>query len=137
MAPHEHDGPPAPARLLGVVALAVDLGTVAGQRIILLGVEVWHGWADLRFARIDVGADRPLPRRVPPPAAWRVAADGHRLEIVDAVGRGDRSFSNGEVRVRPAPPEQARLDVEVEVVPGQPPLVGSVALPPWLQPDRR
>lgn len=124
-------------RLVGVTPLAVDLGTVAGQRLLLLGIEVWDRWADLRFARIDVGAARPLPRRVPPPTAWRVAADGAPLEVVDAVGRGDRAFSNGEVRLRPAPPDGARLDVEVEVVPGQRPLTASVPLPPRKAPEPR
>jgi len=86
----------------------------------------WDGWADLRFVRIDVGADGRLSRRVPPAEAWAVLADDRELEIFDAVGRGDRSFSNGEVRLVPAPPEGVRLRVAVQVAPGTEPLTADL-----------
>jgi hypothetical protein len=115
----------------GVVPLGHDLGTVAGQRLVLLSLERWDGWADLRFARIEVDASAPrLARRVPPVAAWQVSADGTPLAVIDAVGRGDRAFSNGEVRLVPAPADGARLDVKVTLVPGRPPLAGTVRLGP-------
>lgn len=102
--------------------LLADLGVAGGHRLTLLSVELYDGWADLRFVRVDEGADRPLPRRVPPTSAWRIASGGQRLEVLDAVGRGDREFSNGEVRLRPAPALEAPLDVVVELVGDQPPL---------------
>jgi len=101
-----------------VVPIEVVVGEADGHRLVLLSLEVWPDWADLRFARMDVGATRPLARRVPPAPAWRVTADGHALAVVDAVGRGDRGFSNGEVRLVPAPAPGATLTVEVELVPG-------------------
>jgi hypothetical protein len=118
--------PPVPR---GVVPLDVDLGVVAGQRLVLLSLEVWDGWADLRFARIDVGATARLTRRVPPADAWSVTADGRPLEVFDAVGRGDRRFSNGEVRLVPPPPPGATLEVAVRVIPETEPLRGSLTLP--------
>lgn len=124
--PGEASGPPA---LRGVVPLDVDLGAVAGQRLVLLSLEVWDGWADLRFARIDVGATARLARRVPPAEAWSVAANGRALEVVDAVGRGDRRFSNGEVRLVPPPDAGVTLEIAVRVVPGAEPLHGRVTLP--------
>ncbi|MFA9444898.1 hypothetical protein [Egicoccus sp. AB-alg6-2] len=127
-APHLPDGLRVPDAPVRVVPLTADLGVVAGQRLVLLSLEVWPQWADLRFARIDVGADRPLPRRVPPVGAWQVSCDGRPLEVLDAVGRGDRHFSNGEIRLRPAPAAGASLDVRVEVVPGQPPASATVQL---------
>jgi hypothetical protein len=120
---------PRPVRPVGVVPLDLDLGVCAGHRLLARSLEVWDGWADLRFARIDEGAPRPLPRRVPPVAAWDVRADGEPLTVLDAVGRGDREFSNGEIRLHPAPPPGARLELRVELVPGQPPLTGMVELP--------
>lgn len=123
--PPEITLPPAPR---GVVPLGIDLGAVAGQRMILLSLEVWEGWADLRFARVDIGATQRLTRRVPPVEAWSVTADGEPLRIVDAVGRGDRTFSNGEVRLVPAPALDATLEVRVEVVPDHPPLSTGVTL---------
>lgn len=95
---------PAPPHLVRVVPLAVTIGEVGGHRLDLLGIEAWDGWWDLRFARVAAVADAPpLPRRVPPDGAWQVVDDrGNDYEVVDAVGRGDRAFSNGEVRLRPA-----------------------------------
>jgi hypothetical protein len=117
--------PPSPRR---VVPLLADLGSAGGHRLFLLSLEVWDGWADLRFARIDEGADRPLPRRVPPAGAWSLAVDGRTVEVLDAVGRGDRAFSNGEVRFRPAPEEGAALHVRVEMTPGAPALEATLQL---------
>ena len=121
-AAHLPGGIPLPPALRGVTPLGVELGTVGGHRMVLLSLERWEGWADLRFARIDLGAPRPLPRRVPPAGAWKVTVDGTAVEVLDAVGRGDRSFSNGEVRLRPAPPEGAMIEVVVEIVAGEPAL---------------
>lgn len=120
---------PLPPVSRGVVPLDVDLGAVAGQRLVLLSLEMWDGWADLRFARIDVGATARLTRRVPPAEAWSVTADGRPLEVFDAVGRGDRRFSNGEVRLVPPPPLGATLEVAVTVIPATEPLRGTVTLP--------
>jgi hypothetical protein len=128
-APHLPHDAPLPAVPRGVVPLGLDLGSVSGQRLVLLSLELWDGWADLRFARIDVGATQRLTRRVPPADAWRVEADGRELEVFDAVGRGDRLFSNGEVRLVPAPGAGMELSVAVTVVPGTAPLAGRVTLP--------
>lgn len=120
---------PSPRR---VVPLMVDAGTTAGHRLVLLSLEVWDEWMDLRFARIDVDADRPLPRRVPPPGAWSVAgATGRFYTVEDAVGRGDRAFSNGEVRLRPAVPDDGdTLHVTAILLEGEPPAGVTVEVPP-------
>jgi hypothetical protein len=128
-APHLPPDVPVPPTPLGVLPLGTDLGSAGGHRVVLLSLELWSGWADLRFARIDLGAPRPLPRRVPPASAWRIRVDGAEVEVLDAVGRGDRAFSNGEVRLRPVPRGGGTLEVEVEVVPGLAPLRGEVTLP--------
>lgn len=127
-APHLPHGTPLPAVPRGVIPLGIDLGVAGGHQLVLLSLERWDGWADLRFARIDVGSEGRLARRVPPAEAWAVLADGVELEIFDAVGRGDRSFSNGEVRLVPAPGEHARLQVAVQVAPGTEPLSTQVQL---------
>ena len=116
--------PPMPRR---VDPLLVDLGAVEGHRIVLLSLEVYDRWADLRFARIAEDPTRPLPRRVPPAEAWTVRADDTSLTVLDAVGRGDRDFSNGEVRISPPPRAGAALDVAVTVLAGASPLTGRVA----------
>lgn len=113
-----------------VVPLMADAGTVDGQRLVLLSLEVYEEWADLRFARIDVGADRPLPRRVPAVDAWTITSDdGTTVEVVDCVGRGDRAFSNGEARLVPPPAPGTTLDVRVSLVPGGQPSSATVRVP--------
>ena len=118
-----------------VQPLLVDMGTVAGQRLVLLSLEAYDDWADLRFARTDVGADRPLARRVPAVDAWSVTVtDGLPVEVVDCVGRGDRGFSNGEARLVPPPTPGCQLELEVALVPGEPPLRASVDVAPDARP---
>lgn len=117
-APHLPPDVPVGVRPERVVPLLTELGEVAGHRLTLLSLEVWPAFADLRFARVAAGAARPLPRRVPPPAAWTITVDGADAEVWDAVGRGDRDFSNGEVRLRPAPQPGAEVGVRVELLPG-------------------
>lgn len=127
--PHLPPTAPRPPRPVAVLPLDADLGSAGGHRLLLRSLEVWDGWADLRFARIDEGAPRPLPRRVPPTDAWHLHLDGVAVEVLDAVGRGDREFSNGEVRLAAADWSGSRLEVEVELLPGAPALRGEIALP--------
>jgi hypothetical protein len=102
---------------VAVRPLLVTAGTVAGHRVVLLALEDWGAWADLRFARIATAGAPPLARRIPLAADWHVEADGRALEVVDVAGRGDRGFSNGEVRLRPAPPSGSELTVRARFAP--------------------
>lgn len=119
---------PSPQR---IVPLLAELGTVSGHRLVLLSVEDWGEWFDLRFARIDRDGGTTLPRRIPPPHAWGVTdGDGFVFDVEDAVGRGDRSLSIGEVRVRPGLPDHATtLRIRVEMLEGVPELVTDVEIP--------
>ena len=113
------DWPPRPVR---VVSLDVDAGSVAGHRFWLRSIEDWGGWMDVRIARVDEDGTRPLPRRLPPPSAWRAWLDDMPITVADAVGRGDRRFSDGEVRLRPGLPDDDaphRLRLSAEVLDGE------------------
>ncbi len=112
---------PGPPRPLRVVPFALELGEAVGHRVDLLSLEVWDQWWDLRFARVATSeTSTPLARRVPADRAWTITDDiGTTYEIVDAVGRGDRLFSNGEVRLRPTLAADATaLTIEVDLSPG-------------------
>jgi len=113
-------------RPVAVTPLLADLGVVAGQRVVLLSFEHYEDWSDLRFARIDEGADRPIARRVPAADAWTLTTDLGIFEVVDTVGRGDRSFSNGEVRIQPALVAGTSVRVTVHVTPDSAPLGANV-----------
>ncbi len=117
MGPHLPEGIVPPERPVAVRPLLVDAGEVAGHRVTLLGLEDWGAWADLRFARVAGPGAPPLPRRIPLATDWEVTADGVPLEVVDVAGRGDRAFSNGEVRLRPAPPPGAEVRVRARLTP--------------------
>jgi uncharacterized sulfatase len=72
---------------LAVRPLLADAGTAAGHRLILLSLEDWGAWADLRFARISLAGAPPLQRRIPLATDWEVTVDGAPIEVVDVVGR--------------------------------------------------
>lgn len=118
MGPHLPDGIVPPPHPVAVRPLALDAGEVVGHRITLLGLEDWGAWADLRFARVAGPGAPPLPRRIPLADDWEVTADGVPLEVLDVAGRGDRAFSNGEVRLRPAPAPGAEVRVRARFAPG-------------------
>ncbi len=51
--------------------------------------------------------------------------------MLDAVGRGDRGFSNGEVRLAGAVPDAGvTWTVTAELLAGEPPLTAEVTIPP-------
>ena len=109
MQPHLPPGVSAPEHPRAVRPLLVEVGEAAGHRLLLLSIEDWGPWADLRFGRLATPGAPPLARRIPLATDWQVWIDGAPAEIVDVAGRGDRGFSNGEVRIRPAPAPGSRL----------------------------
>ncbi len=118
MQPHLPQGVSAPERPVAVRALLTDIGEAAGHRLVLLSIEDWGAWADLRFGRIATPGARPLARRIPLASDWSVAIDGRPVEVLDVAGRGDRGFSNGEVRIRPAPQPGSVLSLRARLAPG-------------------
>jgi hypothetical protein len=118
MGPHLPDDVAVPGTPVAVRVLLIEAGEAAGHRLLLLSLEDWGAWADLRFARIATPGARPLGRRIPSASDWHVEADGARLEVLDVAGRGDRMFSNGEVRLRPAPDPGSTLRLRAELAPG-------------------
>jgi hypothetical protein len=118
MLPHLPSDVGVPAHPVAVRPLLVEVGEAAGHRLLLLSVEDWGAWADLRFARIATAGAAPLARRIPAATDWTVSIDGQDAEVVDVAGRGERAFSNGEVRIRPAPAPGARLRLAAVLAPG-------------------
>jgi hypothetical protein len=109
MLPHLPRDVTVPLLPVAVRPLIVELGEVVGHRLLLLSIEDWGMWADLRFARIATPGASPLARRIPLAADWQVWLDGEPAEVVDVAGRGERVFSNGELRIRPAPRPGSRM----------------------------
>ena len=155
--PVPHGATPA-ASFVDVLALEADLGLALGHRLVLMSLERWREFADLRFARIDEEGIHRLTRRVPTALAWRIgwsptahtadqsqsstsqaaphgdvlltqsadAVNAEVVEVVEVVGRGGRTFSNGEARIigpsTSAALTHGFLHVEVTMADGAPPL---------------
>jgi len=118
MRPHLPHGSSVPEHPVAVRPLLIEVGEAAGHRLLLLSVEDWGAWADLRFGRVATAGAAPLARRIPLATDWRIWIDGMPAEVVDVAGRGDRGFSNGEIRIRPSPAPGSRLRVEATLAPG-------------------
>jgi hypothetical protein len=108
----------APERPVAVRPLLADVGEAAGHRLVLLSIEDWGPWSDLRFGRVATPGAAPLARRIPLATDWVVSIDGVPAEVIDVAGRGDRSFSNGEVRIRPSPTPGSLLRLRAQLAPG-------------------
>lgn len=117
------------ARFRDVVPIGKSLGTCGGHELIVLSLERWADWTDVRFARVDHQGTHRLARRVPPVEAWHIWRDDREMEVIDAVGRGDRAFSNGEVRLSGSVADGTHLNFSVTVASGQPALTGQVHVP--------
>lgn len=118
MRPHLPDDITVPHAPVAVRPLMVEAGRAAGHRLVLLSIEDWGVWADLRFARIATPGAPPLARRFPMASDWSIEADGVPLEVIDVAGRGNRGFSNGEVRLRPPPAPGTHLRLRAVLAPG-------------------
>ena len=97
-----------PPELVRVVPLAREVLRGFGIRMVLISLEVWTGWLDLRYALLP---DQP-PTTAPMhdiAVEWQVTDDaGTGYELAGAASGGGRLLRIHQLTVRPAPPEQAR-----------------------------
>jgi hypothetical protein len=102
-------GPPAAAESeaaepVRVVPLSREAARGEGWRLVLLSLEIWSSWVDLRCAVLPAG-ERPPP---PPALRWRLDDDaGTGYQAVGSVSSGGRRLLVNQVRFQPAPPEEA------------------------------
>jgi hypothetical protein len=95
-----------PAELVRVVPLARQVYAGGGVRLVLLSLEIWSGWLDVRYALL------PEPTSEGPPElllGWRMADDaGTSYERTGMAAAGGRRLHIAQLGFRPAPPEGAR-----------------------------
>ena len=94
-----------PPELVRVVPLAREVTHESGLRVMLISVEVWSGWFDLRYAL--------LPRTAAPlleiALDWRVTDDlGTDYTMTGMAAGGGPLLYIHQLDFRPAPPEEAR-----------------------------
>jgi hypothetical protein len=121
-----------PAELVRVVPLAREVYRGYGYRVVLMSLEVWSGWLDLRYALLP--ADAPSGSTPPEIALdWRIGDDaGTPYEVCGVASGGARLLRVHQFSFMPAPPGDARrltltaVDadgvklavVEIELAPG-------------------
>jgi hypothetical protein len=96
-----------PPELVRVVPLAREVYHGDVLRIVLISLEIWSGWLDLRFAMLPADPSEPLPL---PGLDWRVTDDADTAYEVMGMGHGGgRLLHIIQVGFRPAPPEGVRI----------------------------
>jgi Clp amino terminal domain, pathogenicity island component len=97
-----------PAELIRVVPLAREVFRGSGHRVVLISLELWSGWLDLRLAL--------LPEDAPPGSTptdimldWQVTDDaGTAYELCGLASSGVRLLRIHQFSFMPAPPDDAR-----------------------------
>jgi hypothetical protein len=96
-----------PVELVRVVPLAREVYRGFGVRIVLISLERWSGWLDLRYALLPEEATGP---QFSVALNWRVADDaGTSYEQLGHAAGGGRRLRIYQLGFRPAPPEEARI----------------------------
>ena len=97
----------APAELVRVVPLAREVARHRGYRLVLVALEIWSGWIDLRYALLpeDPPTAPPMPEV---DLDWRVTdAAGMEYELAGAASSGGRLLRLHQLTFRPGLAEDA------------------------------
>src|SRR5215207_5475085 len=101
----------APPELARVVPLAREVFRGSRLRVVLISLEIWSGWLDLRYALLPVDPEGPQGTQLEAAADvdWRVSDDaGTTYELMGTATGGGRLLRIHQLGFRPAPPEAAR-----------------------------
>jgi len=95
-----------PAELVRVVPLAREVHREAGWRVVLISLEIWSGWLDLRFALLPGSSSAGLRQLL---VDWQVTDDvGTSYQKTGLATGGGPLIHVSQVGFRPGPPEGAR-----------------------------
>jgi ClpA/ClpB-like protein len=95
-----------PVELVRVVPLARQVYAGLGVRLVLISLEIWSGWVDVRYALLPEAAPEGPPELL---LGWRMADDaGTSYERTGMAAAGGRRLQIAQLGFRPAPPEAAR-----------------------------
>ena len=118
-----------PPELVRVVPLARQVHSGAGLRIVLISLEIWSGWFDLRYAVLP-GVPGP---QLDTALHWRVGDDvGTDYTLTGMAAGGGPLLRIQQLDFRPAPPEGARtltLTVTEGSEPADPLVMVEIELP--------
>jgi hypothetical protein len=95
-----------PVELVRVVPVSREVHREAGMRVVLISLEIWSGWLDVRFAMLPVPSSTGRAQWL---LDWRVTDDaGTTYENAGMATGGGRQLHVTQLSFRPAPPEGAR-----------------------------
>jgi Clp amino terminal domain, pathogenicity island component len=96
-----------PAELVRVVPLAREVFRGFGVRLVLISLEVWSGWMDLRYVLLP--EEQPGAQHLVD-FDWQVSDDaGTAYELMGMATGGGRLLHIFQLGFRPAPPDAARV----------------------------
>jgi len=97
-------------KFVGVVAIGRQLEAEAGVRLVLLALEVWSGWFDLRFAALPAtGAKMIPPQSIRGLGDWVAADDAGTKYICHSISVGGHKHLHlYQVSFSPTPPPGVR-----------------------------
>jgi len=95
-----------PAELVRMVPVAREVHREAGMRVVLISLEIWSGWIDLRFAMLPGSSSGGRMQWL---LDWQVGDDaGTTYEKAGMATGGGQQLHVTQLGFRPAPPEEAR-----------------------------
>jgi Clp amino terminal domain, pathogenicity island component len=96
-----------PAELVRVVPLAREVFRGLGVRLVLISLEIWSGWMDLRYVLLP--EEQPGAQHLVD-FDWQISDDaGTAYELMGMATGGGRLLHIFQLGFRPAPPEAARV----------------------------
>jgi hypothetical protein len=110
VAPPSHlHGAVHPPDLVRVVPIARQVDVGEGLRLVLLSLEIWSGWLDLRLAAVCSAPGDSASRLLATSTGWTLADDlGTSYRQVGHSSSGDDSMSLGQVSFQPSPPAEVK-----------------------------
>jgi hypothetical protein len=96
-----------PAELVRVVPLAREVFRGRGVRLVLISLEIWSGWMDLRYVLLP--EEQPGAQHLVD-FDWQISDDADTTyELMGMATGGGRLLHIFQLGFRPAPPEAARV----------------------------
>jgi Clp amino terminal domain, pathogenicity island component len=96
-----------PAELVRVVPLAREVFRGRGVRLVLISLEIWSGWMDLRYVLLP--EEQPGAQHLVD-FDWQISDDADTAyELMGMATGGGRLLHIFQLGFRPAPPEAARV----------------------------
>jgi hypothetical protein len=98
-----------PPDLVRVIPLAREAVSRRGYRLVLISLEIWSGWLDLRYALLALVPLRSYPLE-DARHRWQLTDDlGTDYELIGATSGAGRTVHLHQLSFQPAPPPDARV----------------------------